>query len=151
MNASDTFKKQLTDLAQAYLKLKVAFVKTDASAASNFAQVFNDQLTKVDMKLLKGEAHMYWMNKLRKMDAHSKKLSELSDVKKQRHQFQFMSDAMIETLQAFGSNRKLYVEHCPMAFDGEGADWISSESKIMNPYFGSAMMSCGSVVDSLSL
>ena len=150
-NASANFKKQLADLAQAYLKLKVAFVKTDPITASNLAQAFNTQLAKVDMKLLKGDAHLYWMRNLKALDAHAKKVSQLNDIEKQRRQFQFISDAMIETLKAFGSSKKLYVEHCPMAFDGEGADWISSESNIMNPYFGSVMMNCGSVVDSLGL
>ncbi len=150
-DSSSEFKKQLDDLAQAYLRLKVAFVKTDAKSAANFAQAFNSQLEKVDMKLVKGDAHMYWMEKLKALDAHSKKIGELDDVEKQRRQFQFISDALVETLKAFGSTGKLYVEHCPMAFDGEGADWISSESVIRNPYFGSKMMRCGSVVDSLGL
>ncbi len=143
------FKKQLNDLAQAYLKLKVAFVKTDAQSAAHFAQAFKEQLTQVDMKLMKGDAHQYWMKQLKAMDAHAQKIAEQNDIKKQRIQFQFLSDAMINTLKAFGSIEPLYVEHCPMAFDGEGADWISSESVIRNPYFGSEMMTCGSVVDTL--
>ncbi len=148
-NSSAKFKKQLEDLAQAYLRLKVAFVKTDAQSAANFAQAFNEQLSNVDMKLVSGDAHMYWMGQMKALDAHSKKITTLEDVKKQRRQFQYISDAMINTLKAFGPDTKLYVEHCPMAFDGEGADWLSSESIIRNPYFGSEMMSCGDVVDSL--
>jgi len=32
-----------------------------------------------------------------------------------------------------------------MANNNKGADWISSESKIENPYYGKAMLKCGEV------
>lgn len=35
-----------------------------------------------------------------------------------------------------------YVAHCPMV-KGGGADWLTTKKKIENPYFGSAMFSCG--------
>lgn len=39
----------------------------------------------------------------------------------------------------------LYVQHCPMAFDGKGADWLAKGTKVTNPYFGAKMLNCGSV------
>jgi Cu(I)/Ag(I) efflux system membrane fusion protein len=35
-----------------------------------------------------------------------------------------------------------YIAHCPMV-KGGGADWLTTKKKIENPYFGSAMFSCG--------
>jgi len=32
-----------------------------------------------------------------------------------------------------------------MAFGNEGADWLSKEEAIQNPYFGDKMMKCGVV------
>jgi Cu(I)/Ag(I) efflux system membrane fusion protein len=32
-----------------------------------------------------------------------------------------------------------------MAFDYEGATWISREKTVMNPYFGDEMLNCGVV------
>jgi len=40
---------------------------------------------------------------------------------------------------------KLYRQYCPMAFQNKGAYWLSSEKKIMNPYFGDKMLHCGVV------
>ncbi len=37
--------------------------------------------------------------------------------------------------------------HCPMAFDGKGADWLQIGEGIRNPYYGSDMLGCGSVVE----
>jgi hypothetical protein len=39
----------------------------------------------------------------------------------------------------------LYLIHCPMAFNDQGADWISDEAKVLNPYFGDEMLHCGKV------
>jgi Cu(I)/Ag(I) efflux system membrane fusion protein len=67
-------------------------------------------------------------------------------VEEQRKQFDFFSQALIKTIKVFGiPDDTLYVQHCPMAFDNKGADWISKEEAIQNPYFGDKMMRCGVV------
>ena len=40
----------------------------------------------------------------------------------------------------------IYIQRCPMVRGGE-ADWLSKEEKILNPYFGSQMLTCGSVIE----
>jgi len=98
------------------------------------------------MALVKGEAHLYWMEQQRAMYAHSKKISELGDVQEQRKQFDFLSQTLIRTIKVFGMlDDTLYVEHCPMAMDGKGADWLSRETAIRNPYYGDDMLTCGLV------
>jgi Cu(I)/Ag(I) efflux system membrane fusion protein len=47
------------------------------------------------------------------------------------------------------SDNTLYVQRCPMADRGEGARWLSFSEQIKNPYYGDAMLTCGSVVDSI--
>ncbi len=49
-----------------------------------------------------------------------------------------------------GKAKGLVVAHCPMAFDGKGADWLQLGKEIRNPYYGSSMLACGSVVEDLS-
>jgi Cu(I)/Ag(I) efflux system membrane fusion protein len=39
----------------------------------------------------------------------------------------------------------IYVQHCPMADSNKGADWLSKEKEILNPYFGQDMLTCGEV------
>lgn len=146
------FKKQLNDLANNYLNLKDAFVKTDSKKAAKAATKFLTEVEKVDMKLVKGDAHVYWMQQLQAIKTHGQKIVESKDVEAQRQQFQYVSDALINNIQAFGIDGKaLYKQHCPMAFDNKGADWISDEKEIMNPYFGDKMMKCGLVKGELPL
>ena len=44
----------------------------------------------------------------------------------------------------------IYKQYCPMAFNNTGAYWLSSEKEIRNPYFGDAMLSCGSVKETIN-
>ena len=140
------FKQQVNDLANAYIQLKDAFVLTDADAAATVAKEVVGKVESTDMTLLKGDAHIYWMQQLNALQAHSKKITELQEVEDQRVQFGFLSESLIAVVQAFGTEgTALYVQHCPMAFDNEGGDWLAKEEQIQNPYFGDKMMKCGLV------
>lgn len=142
----DAFKLQLEGLTQSYLAMKDALVATDATLAAQKSEAVLEQLSKIDMGLLEGESHMFWMKELEAMRAHAKKISEAKDVEIQREQFDFLSQALINTLTAFGVSRDtFYIQHCPMANENNGADWISDEKKIRNPYFGDKMLTCGMV------
>lgn len=145
------FKTQLNMLANEYMQLKDAFVSTDAATATMAAQKVVAQLEKVDMSLVKGDGHIYWMEQLDALQAHSKKITELDEVEAQRKQFGFLSTALINSIEAFGAtDQALFVQYCPMAFDNEGGNWLSLEEGIKNPYFGDKMMKCGSVKKDLS-
>jgi Cu(I)/Ag(I) efflux system membrane fusion protein len=151
-NTPTAFQKQLNDLANEYLNLKDAFVETNDKAATKSVLVFLKALEKVDMSLVKGDAHLYWMKQLKVFEIHGIKISQLKDIEAQRKQFQFVSNALINSIQAFGTKGKaLYKQHCPMAFGNAGADWISDEKGIHNPYFGDKMMKCGIVKGELPL
>ena len=140
------FKKQLNVLAKAYFDLKDALVETDATSAATTTETFLAQLGKVNMSLVKGDAHLYWMDQLNGMKGHAEQIRKEEDIEKQRTQFYFLSELMIQTLEAFGhEGDTFYIQHCPMAMDNEGANWISTEEQIRNPYFGDKMMKCGSV------
>ena len=43
----------------------------------------------------------------------------------------------------------IYKQFCPMAFQNNGGYWLSNSRTIQNPYFGSAMLTCGVVVSEL--
>jgi len=150
-NTPKAFKNQLKDFVKQYLILKDAFVNTDAQLAKKAIPDMLNQLKKVDMSLLQGDAHIYWMDQLKVIKAHSKKINDIDDVEAQRQQFFYVTNAIINSIKAFGvSDDTFYVQHCPMAFDNEGADWISDITGIQNPYFGDKMMKCGVVKDTIN-
>jgi len=148
--APAAFRQQLQLLTQQYLAVKDALVATDQAAAAAAATDFLKALERVDMSLLDGAAHSYWMQKQNALEAHAGMIRSTKEVEDQRKQFEFFSNAIIETVRAFGTEGPpLYVQHCPMAFDDQGAEWLSYESEIRNPYFGDRMLKCGSVQETL--
>ncbi len=143
------FKQQLGLVADAYLQLKEALVASSQQKASRSADQLIRDLSKVDMSLVKGEAHLYWMDQANAMRSHSNLIAK-GDLEKQREQFRFLSDALIQTLKVFGiSEHTYYIQHCPMANNNKGASWISLNHVIQNPYYGDKMLTCGAVIDSL--
>jgi Cu(I)/Ag(I) efflux system membrane fusion protein len=147
----EEFRAQLAALAKNYLTLKDAFVQTNAQSASENARLMMEKLEEVNMSLLKGDAHMYWMDQLSAIQNHGDKVSKIQDIESQRKQFNFLTDALVNSLKAFGvSDDTFYIQYCPMAFNNKGADWISDVKEIRNPYFGDKMMKCGVVKDTLT-
>jgi len=145
-----SFVSQLSEAAAAYLGLKDALVETDQKSAQTEGKAFAAALAAIDMNELEGDAHSYWMTQLRALRTHGRKIAENEEVEAQRKQFGFLSTALINSLQAFGYNDTLYVQYCPMAFDNTGANWLSSEEQVLNPYFGDKMLRCGTVQAVLS-
>ncbi len=144
------FELQLLNVAKAYAPLPEALVVEDLVAAKRTVTGFAARLTEVDMNLIEGDAHLYWMEQLDAMQAHATALLAADELAAARTEFAFLSQALINTLTAFGyAGETLYVQHCPMAFNNEGANWLSEKAEIRNPYFGDAMLSCGRVLDKL--
>ena len=83
----------------------------------------------------------------------AKAVAEAADLKARRKAFKPLSDALIARIREGGIDAvgDAYVVHCPMAFGNTGADWLSAEPRVLNPYFGDAMLTCGSVTDTLSV
>ncbi len=144
------FKEQLTTLANIYFPIKDALIESDGQKAANATKDFLSTLQNVDMALVKGEAHIYWMDQLKAIQIHGKKILDIEELEDKRKQFDFLSQALINSLKVFGvANETFFVQHCPMANDNNGADWLSKQEKILNPYFGKKMLSCGTVHDTL--
>jgi hypothetical protein len=77
-------------------------------------------------------------------------ISSTSDVKAQRLAFASLNEDLIKLLKDIGLDQgKLYVAHCPMALNDQGASWVSTTKEIRNPYFGDSMLTCGSVTETL--
>ena len=63
----------------------------------------------------------------------------------QREHLASLSKDVSDLITLFGTTQKLYQDYCPMYNDGKGAVWISEAKTIKNPYYGSKMLTCGSV------
>lgn len=78
------------------------------------------------------------------------KIAEAKDIKAQRTAF---NDLNVEVIPVFKhaalTSGTIYLQHCPMANNGDGGDWLASEKNIRNPYYGDEMMECGRVAEEI--
>ena len=146
LTVSEKFQEQLKVVFNDYINLKDALVKEDSKITSVNATSLLENLAKVDMKLLSdNNAHAHWMSLVKEIQSSATAISKTSDIKGQRDHFKHLSSHLINAVQLFGVNEKVYVEFCPMADNNNGAYWLSKEEKVINPYFGEAMLTCGEV------
>lgn len=149
-STSSAFKATLGDLALTYLPIKDALVETDASNTAVATKAFIAQLEQMDKELLQGKPGTHWEVQSKEMLTHAKGIEQTEDVEAQRKHFDMLSDLLISSIKSFGLEEDVfYIQHCPMAFDNTGAEWLSTEKGILNPYFGDKMLRCGYVQETL--
>ncbi|MDF1573345.1 MAG: efflux RND transporter periplasmic adaptor subunit [Bacteroidales bacterium] len=136
----------LQPLYATYLKWKDALTNDDFEEAQIAATNMKSVLEKINMSLFKGDAHNVWMDFQGRLSKSLEHVQHFSDIEQLREAFQTVSATMIEMTNTFAPLvETIYVQHCPMADDNKGADWLSREKEIRNPYFGSSMLTCGEV------
>lgn len=142
--ASMDFTMQLNTVFDQYIVLKNAFVQSDVKKAKQAAQNVQQALSKVDMKLLTGDAHAQWMDILGNLNKQLKIMVSSGKIEDQRIAFSEFSNQFYKAIKTFGlMGKTAYHQFCPMAFGNKGAFWLSEKKNIENPYFGDAMLTCG--------
>jgi hypothetical protein len=137
ISAQDTAKA--SQLLSHYYALKDALVAGNANQAAAFAEAFlktahgihNNASSDANINILVEDAV---------------KISGTKDLIKQRAYFAAFSTNMTTLAKAVKlSGGPVYLAYCPM----KKAWWLSGEKAIKNPYYGSSMLSCGEIIDTI--
>jgi membrane fusion protein, copper/silver efflux system len=150
VTVDEVFKEQLTAVFNQYLLMKDAFVGTDAAMVKSEAQKMASSLEKVNMGLLKGDAHLMWMDILAKINEPLNTIKASSEIEAQRALLGSLSDALYEGIKTFSiTGLNAFYQFCPMANDSKGAYWLSVTEDIKNPFYGEAMLTCGETKETI--
>lgn len=80
-----------------------------------------------------------------------RQLAEAQDIKSQRKYFAQLSDQLYQVVKDSDTlDKTLYWQHCPMALNNQGANWLSYDEQVQNPFMGQKMPTCGSVEETLN-
>ena len=143
-------KKTLSSLYASYLDLKDALVVDDLGQAKAQGSTFMDLLKGINTSLFEGEAHNLWLKHSKPAEKSIAELVNATGIAEARKPFQPLSEHMIQLARALNPYEKpLFIQHCPMVDDFNGADWLSTEENIMNPYYGESMLTCGEVKEEI--
>jgi len=124
--------EEATAVFQHYNHIKTAMVAGDASEVKAGANALLN---------LSGDATL---NEI------AQTIFNVDDIENQRKALPDLTASVERLLDNAITSGAIYKQYCPMAFNNTGAYWLSSEKEIRNPYFGDAMLSCGSIKETLN-
>lgn len=138
--------KTFTPVLNSYLDVKNELVLGNSANASKAASSLNHLITSLDMKSLSASELKIVEPMKQQLLNDASTIAETNDLAKQRATFASLSNQMIVLAKAVSlSDKEVYVDYCPM----KKASWLSLEKPIKNPYYGNAMLSCGSVKETI--
>ncbi len=144
-SVSAPMKTQIEQLVNQYMKLKDALVASDANAAKAAANEVLTVAKAMPVATLPTEERAFAEEKTTEAISSATKISSANDIAAQRENLELLSESVFSIAKAFGvAEGTLYYQHCPMALNNKGGYWLSSNEEIRNPYFGDAMLKCGS-------
>jgi Cu(I)/Ag(I) efflux system membrane fusion protein len=144
------FGEQLDELYRGYVAIQGALSRDSLDDARRLMNAFIKTLEGVDASLLSNDARARWTKEKTQLVASANMTAQADSIEKARLGFVLVSESVIAIAHRFApATVELRRFHCPMAFDGRGADWIQLTDQTENPYFGSAMFRCGSLEETI--
>lgn len=130
---------QLSQLLNSYYQIKDALINGNSNIAAQEATTFLKTANGISNRTISEGSR----NALVK-DAGI--ISDSKDLKKQREVFANFSTNMYALAKSLKlTTAPIYYNYCPM----KKAYWLSSDKVIKNPYFGTAMLTCGKVTETI--
>lgn len=137
----------INEVVANYLKLTNALAKDDSKTAADVAEILFVTLNTLNTDKLDTKGKKEYAEIADAIVVHLKHISDNStDIGHQREYFALVSKEVNDLIKTFGTDHKLYQAYCPMYDEGKSGYWISETEEIRNPYFGSKMLNCGSIV-----
>lgn len=136
----------LVNVLNLYYDVKDALVNSDAAAASKKATALLNAVKGVDAAQLTADERKAFSPLQEKISFDARHISEVQDIAHQREHFAALSLNMYALAKGVKiSSTPVYEEYCPM----KKSYWLSKEKDIKNPYYGSQMLTCGKVANTI--
>jgi hypothetical protein len=135
-----------------YLSLKDALVGDNSAKAANSAKTLLDAFEKLDITTQSDSQQKELGEIIEDASEQAEHISENNgNIDHQREHFEILSTDLKDLIVITGSDRNLYQTFCPMYNNNEGGMWLSDSRVVMNPFYGSKMMKCGSVQQEITI
>ena len=129
-----------------YLRLKNALVGDKSKEAAEAARSLKNVLDSLGGELMTVAQQTAFSDIGDDSKEHAEHISaNAGNIKHQREHFQLLSKDIYDLVKAFGTTQTIYKDYCPMV----KAIWLSETRPIKNPYYGSSMLTCGQVQETI--
>lgn len=142
---SNSNNESLQNVINNYISLKDALVLTDAEKANQAAKQLLTSLEQIQKNNLSPEVQTLWAKLSNDLKEDAEHIGSTTEISHQRDHFMSLSQNLYALTKNAHLSTTLYYQFCPMANKGKGANWLSLEQKVRNPYYGAKMLSCGKV------
>lgn len=133
-------------ILDSYLAIKDALASDNSAKAATSGEEMVKAFASFDRASLGAKRQSDYDGIVEDAREHAEHIGENSSkIDHQREHFDALSQDVMDLVAVVGSDRTLYQDHCPMYNDNKGANWLSVSKEIKNPYYGSKMLTCGSI------
>ena len=150
LNVMAQTNSSIKPVVDSYIMLKDALVKTDGNLSAQSAKNLLATIELVKIADLNADLQETWTKVLNELKEDATHISETKEVVHQRDHFISLSKNMYSVIKISKLGVPVFYQFCPMANKGKGASWLSMEKQIRNPYYGSQMLSCGKVLETIT-
>jgi copper chaperone CopZ len=140
---------QLKAVFDNYFLVKDALITSNGISTASASKELVTAINNVKMDKLDMDVHMVWMKVVNTIQKDAENIANTKDVKIQRDHFTTLSKDIYTLIKVSKYETPVYYQFCPMFNDGKGANWLSKENAVKNPYYGSMMLSCGKTVETI--
>lgn len=150
---SAAFNQSFSNLLTAYLSLKDQFVAEKDSGIAQSARVLMLASDSLKLSELQADSNIVITARTYSegISAELKGLLGEADILGKRRSFQMVSDQLYDLIRTVQYDQiVLFHAYCPLAFDDQGAYWISDQSEINNPYQPKKTPPCGEIRDTIN-
>lgn len=149
--ADTVLSNQLGDIYHDYLSIESAFIANDQVKVAIVSSTMADKVDKVDTAHVAEQDRLRWLSRVRMLHECLDSMRTGATMDDQLKQFSKLSSTMYVVLTEFGlKGGTVYRQFCPMAFNEQGAFWLSNDSAINNPYLFKTMPNCGETKEVLT-
>lgn len=135
-------KSDMSYIIEDYIHLKNALVQSNVSLTVRHGKKLLNHLQKINTEDLSNKQK----NTLSSISKITNTITTINDLEKQRASFKLLSSAFVDLVSTSKTmDQSIYIQFCPMADQNKGANWLSFEKEIRNPYFGDSMLKCGRI------
>ena len=149
---SEVFNQSFGQLLSDYFALKDNFIAENDSSIAKSARSLMVSADSLKLDELKADSNLIATAQTYSLGISSeiKGLLGEKEMVEKRKSFQIIGDQLYDLIRTVRYDRLLvYHDYCPMAFNDQGANWLSNLPEIRNPYIPKKMITCGEIKDSI--
>ena len=152
VNLTTPLSDAVSGMLDDYFAVSAALVAGDTVKAQAAAAKLRDALEGTSADSADKSTSQWWSETKQRLAQGLKTMGDANDLAGKRQAFAPLSVEMSKVAVTVSDDLDMpvYEVRCPMAFNNSGATWLQRDRQVANPYFGSRMLRCGDVIDTLA-